>query len=108
MFRRLVPTLAIPLNVLAAVWVIAGSSLCPPVVPGAVTFLRFVLSPILTGGPGAATILMFVQRRHRGGVTAALAWLQIVLWTALTIFDSTGLALRDEQGARPFDLAASD
>ena len=82
-FRRLVPLLAIPLNVLAVLWVIAGSSLWPPVDPIAANFLRFVVSPVLVVGLTAATILMIVQRRRHIGITTAQAWLQIVLWTAL-------------------------
>jgi hypothetical protein len=97
-FGKLMLLWAIPLNVLAVLWVVTGSSLYPPVDSSAANFLRFVVGPILVVGLTAATILMFVQRRKRGGITAAQAWLQTALWIALFIFGLTFPALEERNG----------
>jgi hypothetical protein len=97
-FRRLIALLAVPLNVLAVLWVVAGSALWPPVDSSAANLLRFVVGPVLVAGLGAATILMFLQRRRHVGITTPQAWLQTVLWTALFVFGLTFPALADSHG----------
>ena len=82
-FGRLVALLAAPLNILAVLWVVAGSALWPPVDPGAVSFMRIVVGPVLVVGLVAATVLIVLQRRRHHALTTVQASLQIVLWAAL-------------------------
>jgi hypothetical protein len=72
-FRRRVALLAVPLNVLAVLWVVVGSSLWPPIDSSAANLLRFVVGPVLVVGLMAATILMFRQRRQHSGITTPQA-----------------------------------
>jgi hypothetical protein len=97
-FRRLVALLAVPLNVLAVLWVVAGSALWPPVDPSAANLLRFVVGPVLVMGLRAATILMIAARRKHGGITTAQVWFQTALWSALFTFGLTFPALEEGNG----------
>lgn len=106
-FRRVVFVLAIPLNVLAAVWILAGSNLWPPVDSTAPNLMNFVVGPVLVVGLSATTILMFGPREHIR-ITTAQAWLQTMLWTALFVLGLTFPALEDNHGGASILLRVID